>query len=347
MGLVDDDVVVDPQPGGRRLRGRRLAWAGSDLVVRAGSTARYPAGRLARWLAGADCRARTPRDDAPMPADACPTDVARRGRPGSAATPARRGRRPGAPGRASSPSSGSGRTDLEIERKGDGTPVTQADKAAERFLREQIAGRFPDDAIVGEEEADRAGTSGRTWIIDPIDGTKAFTHGVPLYTNLLAVDDADGPAIGVINMPGAGRDRVRRPRARVLRGRPARPGSATAPAGRLVPVELRVRLLERRHAGRRPGVRAPPCAPGATATATPSVATGPDRRHVRSRGGPLGRGPHAGDPGRGRRAVHRPGRRQPTPAAARAWPPTATCTTSGSSASPACRPDRADPVITR
>jgi histidinol-phosphatase len=91
--------------------------------------------------------------------------------------------------------------DLAIERKGDGTPVTEADKTAERFLREQITAGFPDDAIIGEEEDDIAGTSGRTWIIDPIDGTKAFTHGVPLYTNLLAIDDGDGPAVGVINMP--------------------------------------------------------------------------------------------------------------------------------------------------
>ena len=96
------------------------------------------------------------------------------------------------------------RPGLEIERKGDGTPVTEADKTAERFLREQIAERYPDDTILGEEEADHPGTSGRTWIIDPIDGTKAFTHGVPLYTNLLAVDDGDGPAVGVINMPALG-----------------------------------------------------------------------------------------------------------------------------------------------
>jgi histidinol-phosphatase len=93
---------------------------------------------------------------------------------------------------------------LEIERKGDGTPVTQADKAAERFLREQITARFPDDSIIGEEEDDVAGTSDRTWILDPIDGTKAFTHGVPLYTNLLAVNDEAGPAVGVINMPALG-----------------------------------------------------------------------------------------------------------------------------------------------
>ena len=91
---------------------------------------------------------------------------------------------------------------LDIESKGDGTPVTAADKAAERFLREQIAARWPDDAVIGEEEENTAGTSGRTWIIDPIDGTKAFTHGVPLYSNLLALDDVDGPAIGVIGLPG-------------------------------------------------------------------------------------------------------------------------------------------------
>jgi histidinol-phosphatase len=91
---------------------------------------------------------------------------------------------------------------LVIESKGDGSPVTEADKAAERFLREQIVHRFPDDSIVGEEEDDVVGSSGRRWIIDPIDGTMAFTHGVPLYTNLLAVEDAEGPAVGVIHMPG-------------------------------------------------------------------------------------------------------------------------------------------------
>jgi histidinol-phosphatase len=93
---------------------------------------------------------------------------------------------------------------LDVERKGDGTPVTAADKAAERFLREEIRRRYPDDTIVGEEEETHVGSSGRTWTVDPIDGTKAFTHGVALYCNLLAVDDADGPAIGVINMPALG-----------------------------------------------------------------------------------------------------------------------------------------------
>jgi histidinol-phosphatase len=93
---------------------------------------------------------------------------------------------------------------LTIDAKGDGTPVTEADRAAERLLRERIAERWPDDAITGEEEEDRPGTSGRTWIIDPIDGTKTFTCGVPLYTNLLALHDDDGAVIGVINVPALG-----------------------------------------------------------------------------------------------------------------------------------------------
>jgi histidinol phosphatase-like enzyme (inositol monophosphatase family) len=94
--------------------------------------------------------------------------------------------------------------DLAVDSKGDGTPVTAADRAAERFIRERLAATHADDAIVGEEEADVAGTSGRRWIVDPIDGTKAFTHGVPLYCTLLAYEDEHGPAIGVIDLPALG-----------------------------------------------------------------------------------------------------------------------------------------------
>ncbi len=94
--------------------------------------------------------------------------------------------------------------ELTIDAKGDGTPVTQADRAAERLLREQIGAAFPDDAVLGEEEPETSGTSGRRWIIDPIDGTKAFTHGVPLYSNLLALEDEHGIVIGVINIPALG-----------------------------------------------------------------------------------------------------------------------------------------------
>src|SRR6478752_6758225 len=92
-------------------------------------------------------------------------------------------------------------TDLAIDRKGDGTPVTVADRGAERLVREELERLFPDDGILGEEESEVTGTSGRRWIIDPIDGTKAFTHGVPTYTNLVALEDSDGIAVGVIHIP--------------------------------------------------------------------------------------------------------------------------------------------------
>ena len=93
---------------------------------------------------------------------------------------------------------------LEIERKDDGTPVTAADRAAERQLREELAAHYPDDGILGEEEDPVVSRSGRRWIIDPIDGTKAFTCGVPLYSTLLALEDAHGIAIGVVHLPALG-----------------------------------------------------------------------------------------------------------------------------------------------
>ncbi|MET0728651.1 MAG: inositol monophosphatase family protein [Acidimicrobiales bacterium] len=94
--------------------------------------------------------------------------------------------------------------DLEVHAKGDGTPVTAADRDAERFLREHLAAAFPGDGVLGEEEAPTPSTTGRRWIIDPIDGTKAFTCGVPLYSNLLALEDEHGIAVGVINLPALG-----------------------------------------------------------------------------------------------------------------------------------------------
>lgn len=94
--------------------------------------------------------------------------------------------------------------DLAIESKGDGTPVTEADTDAEAWIRAELAAAHPADAVVGEEEGDVAGTSGRRWIIDPIDGTKAFMRGVPLYSNLVAVEDEHGWLVSVVNLPAAG-----------------------------------------------------------------------------------------------------------------------------------------------
>ena len=90
---------------------------------------------------------------------------------------------------------------LSVSVKSDGSPVTEADYAVERFLRSEILAAFPGDTVWGEEEGVRAGRTGRSWVIDPIDGTKAFVQGVPLYATLLALVDDRGPAVGVICLP--------------------------------------------------------------------------------------------------------------------------------------------------
>lgn len=92
-------------------------------------------------------------------------------------------------------------TGVAVERKSDNTPVTIADRSAEERLRHLIAQRFPDHGIVGEEFGEQPGTSGLSWIIDPIDGTKSFTSGVPLYSSLLALVDGDEALVGVAHFP--------------------------------------------------------------------------------------------------------------------------------------------------
>jgi histidinol phosphatase-like enzyme (inositol monophosphatase family) len=94
--------------------------------------------------------------------------------------------------------------DLEVIAKEDGSPVTAADHGAELLIRNAIAAQFPNDAILGEEYGATEASSGRQWVIDPIDGTKAFTAGVPLYSNLLAVIDDGVPVLGVLNLPALG-----------------------------------------------------------------------------------------------------------------------------------------------
>ena len=93
---------------------------------------------------------------------------------------------------------------LAVERKSDQSPVTIADRSAEELLRKRIAERFSADGIIGEEFGEVAGESGYQWILDPIDGTKSFIHGVPLYTTLIAVLENDAPRIGVIHAPALG-----------------------------------------------------------------------------------------------------------------------------------------------
>lgn len=94
--------------------------------------------------------------------------------------------------------------DLRVDMKSDRTPVTEADKNAEKALREIIQKAFPDDGILGEEWDEKPGSSGFRWILDPIDGTKSFIHGVPLYGTLIAVEFQGESVIGVISIPATG-----------------------------------------------------------------------------------------------------------------------------------------------
>lgn len=96
------------------------------------------------------------------------------------------------------------RRGVEADVKADGTPVTEADRGAEELLRREIGERFPDDGIVGEEFGADEGGSGRIWIVDPIDGTRSFVHGVPLYGVLIALEIGGESALGVIHLPALG-----------------------------------------------------------------------------------------------------------------------------------------------
>ncbi|MDR0703879.1 MAG: histidinol-phosphatase [Planctomycetaceae bacterium] len=93
---------------------------------------------------------------------------------------------------------------VTVERKTDESPVTIADREAEKLLRKRIEESFPDDAILGEEFPNREGTSGFRWILDPIDGTKSFIHGVPIYSTLIGLEQNGVNFGGVISAPALG-----------------------------------------------------------------------------------------------------------------------------------------------
>ena len=94
-----------------------------------------------------------------------------------------------------------GAASLVVDRKADDSPVTQADRAAEAILRRELLGAFPDDAFLGEETGGSPGTSGYEWVVDPIDGTKSFVRGVPLYATLVGCRQAGRGVLGVIAIP--------------------------------------------------------------------------------------------------------------------------------------------------
>jgi len=95
-------------------------------------------------------------------------------------------------------------SDLVVESKTDGSPVTIADRSAEELAREWIGSRFPADGVLGEEFGAENTGRARRWILDPIDGTKSFVHGVPLWGTLVAVAEGNRVIAGAAYFPALG-----------------------------------------------------------------------------------------------------------------------------------------------
>ncbi|MCX6955538.1 MAG: histidinol-phosphatase [Verrucomicrobia bacterium] len=115
-----------------------------------------------------------------------------------------------------------GRLDLAVETKSDASPVTLADRGAEELMRGLIARKFPSHGIIGEEFGnDRPGAE-FVWVLDPIDGTKAFITGVPLWGTLIALLYQGQPVLGVINQPVLGQFLLGDNTTTTLNGRPVR-----------------------------------------------------------------------------------------------------------------------------
>lgn len=93
---------------------------------------------------------------------------------------------------------------LKVYTKPDDSPVTDADRGTEEFLRKEIEAAYPDDGIVGEEYGVKESKSGTRWILDPIDGTKSFIRGVPLYGTMIGIEERGEPTMGVIRFPPLG-----------------------------------------------------------------------------------------------------------------------------------------------
>jgi histidinol-phosphatase len=102
-----------------------------------------------------------------------------------------------------------GAGDLVVETKADATPVSEADTGAEEAVRARLSAERPGDAVMGEEfgsgDSARAGPDGRRWIIDPIDGTKNYVRGIPVWATLLALEEAGELRVAVVSAPALGR----------------------------------------------------------------------------------------------------------------------------------------------
>ena len=159
--------------------------------------------------------------------------------------------------------------DLVVETKPDLTPVSEADRAVERAIREQLAAHRPDDAVLGEEYG-QEGTATRRWIIDPIDGTKNYVRGVPVWATLIALLDGDDVVVGVVSAPALARRWWAATGMGAFVADPGESGASspprergTRPGGRVVLLLRRARMGGAR-VGRGPAHPARP-APGASA----------------------------------------------------------------------------------
>jgi histidinol-phosphatase len=95
-------------------------------------------------------------------------------------------------------------SDLLVETKTDQTPVTIADRETETYLRSTLLKAFPNDGFLGEEHGEQPGSSGFRWIIDPIDGTRNFVRGIPLWATLVALEYKGEQIAGVASVPALG-----------------------------------------------------------------------------------------------------------------------------------------------
>ena len=163
------------------------------------------------------------------------------------------------------------RAELAVEHKADASPVTPADRAIERALRDRIAQERPDDGILGEEHGREGLDRERVWVVDPIDGTRSFVTGSPLFGTLVALAREGRPVLGVIEVPILGE------RFAARAGEPARLGDRplrTRPCRRLEDAYLATAPPSAQPSCAAPATRwrraRPPGAGAATATCTPS-----------------------------------------------------------------------------
>lgn len=88
-----------------------------------------------------------------------------------------------------------------VDTKQDASPVTEVDKKCETVVRDMLRRQFPSDGFLGEETGSEAGVSGRTWIVDPLDGTRPYLRGIPTHSVLIALEDGGEPVVGCIHLP--------------------------------------------------------------------------------------------------------------------------------------------------